>query len=255
MKLISWNVNGIRSVSGKGFGEWMKKTKPDILCVQEIKAFREQLEPELHSPPGYFSYWASAEKPGYSGCAVFTKVEPLRVEVGMGWQPGDSEGRVLQVEYEDFLLLNAYFPNSQRDHARLDYKLEFCRRMHSFIKEASKKKPVVLCGDFNVAHREIDLKNPKSNAKTAGFLPEERAWMESFLADGTMIDAFRHFNPEPGHYTWWSYRPGVREKNIGWRIDYFCVSAGLKARLKHAAHLPEVMGSDHCPVVLELKPR
>jgi len=178
---------------------------------------------------------------------------PLSVQTGIGIPEIDDEGRVLVAEYPDFTLVNAYFPNSQREHTRLDYKLEFCKQMFKFLEKMRKKgKHVVLCGDFNIAHNEIDLKNPKSNQKNAGFLPEERAWMTEFL-NGGYIDTFRHFEKGPGHYTWWSYRPGVRAKNIGWRLDYFCTNREHEDRLKAARHQPEALGSDHCPVVLDLK--
>lgn len=253
MKLVSWNVNGIRAAGRIHFGKWFEDEKADIVCVQETKANPEQLTEELLHPCGYHSYWHSAQKAGYSGVAIYSKKEPLRVQMGIGHPEIDLEGRVLLAEYPGFVLLNAYFPNSQRDHARLDYKLSFCAKMLEFCENLrAQGKQVVLCGDFNIAHREIDLKNPKTNKDNAGFLPEERAWMDQFLSAG-YVDTFRNFNPDPGHYTWWSYRPGVREKNIGWRIDYFVVNQEMKDQLKQALHQPSVKGSDHCPVVLQLK--
>lgn len=252
MRLFSWNVNGIRSVHGKGFENWVKKEAPDILCLQEIKAHPEQLEEAVVHPAGYHSAWFPAEKRGYSGTAVFTKHEPKEVTYGLGVPEFDREGRALVVDFGTFTLINAYFPNSQRDHARLPYKLAFCEKMHEYTDALrAKGKHVIVCGDFNIAHKEIDLKNPKSNQKNAGFLPEERAWMDKYLSAG-YIDTFRNFNADPGHYTWWSYRPGVREKNIGWRIDYFIANPEFKDRLKHATHHPQIQGSDHCPIELNL---
>lgn len=253
MKILSWNVNGIRSAERKGFLNWFEKEAPDIVCVQETKVQPEQLEESLLNPLGYHAAWHSAKKRGYSGVATFSKCEPRAVREGIGDAAIDDEGRVLQSEFAAFTLLNAYFPNSQRDHARLDYKLRFCKKIFSLLETLrSKGRNVVVCGDFNIAHRPIDLRNPKQNENNAGFLPEERAWMDEFVAHD-YVDTFRHFCAEPGHYTWWSYRPGVREKNIGWRIDYFFVNPEFKDRLRSAYHQPEVRGSDHCPVGLELK--
>lgn len=254
MKLISWNVNGIRAVQRSGFLEWFAGQKADVVCLQEIKANLEQLDPELHHPLGYHSFWHSAEKPGYSGVAVYSKAEPLKVTEGIGIPEIDREGRVLVAEYPGFTLLNCYFPNSQRDHARLGYKLQFCDAILNYSNDLrSRGKHVVMCGDFNIAHQPIDLKNPKSNEKNAGYLPEERAWMTQFIAAG-YSDIFREMLPEePGHYTWWSYRPGVREKNVGWRLDYHFVNQELRDRVLDASHQPQVKGSDHCPVVLKLR--
>jgi exodeoxyribonuclease-3 len=253
MKLISWNVNGIRAAQKGGFQQWFADQAADIVCIQESKARPEQLDEASLHPQGYHSYWHSAEKPGYSGVAIYSKSEPLDVKNGIGVPEIDREGRVIIAEYKDLTVINSYFPNSQRDHARLDYKLMFCSKMLEFCESLRKQgKQVALCGDFNIAHRAIDLKNPKSNENNAGFLPEERAWMDQFTGHG-YIDTFRHFNQEPGHYTWWSYRPGVREKNIGWRLDYFVVNPEWKDRLKSMEHQPHVRGSDHCPVRLVLK--
>lgn len=253
MKLASWNVNGIRACSRGGFLNWMKDEKADIVCLQEIKARPEQLEEEFRNPLKYHAYWNPAEKAGYSGVAVFSKKEPESVQYGLGDKEIDREGRVLLLKYKDFTLVNSYFPNSQRDHARLPYKLSFCQKFHKKVESLRKKgENVILCGDFNIAHNEIDLKNPKSNKKNAGFLPEERAWMDQFLKAG-YTDVFRHFVKDPDHYTWWSYRPGVREKNVGWRIDYFIANEEFNGRLKSAQHRNEVFGSDHCPVVMNLK--
>ncbi len=251
MKLISWNVNGIRAAGRARFVDWFETEKADVVCIQETKAHPDQLTEELLHPSRYHSFWHSAQKAGYSGVCIYSKIEPLRVQVGIGIPEIDQEGRVLISEYPSFLLINAYFPNSQRDHARLDYKLFFCAKILEFCKNfRDQGKNVILCGDFNIAHREIDLKNPKSNQDNAGFLPQERAWMDKFLKGG-YTDTFRHFNPNPEHYTWWSYRPGVRDKNIGWRLDYFVVNDEFNANLKNALHHPQVKGSDHCPVSLE----
>lgn len=253
MKLFTWNVNGIRSVHGKGFERWFQHEEPDVVCLQEVKAHPEQLEERVVHPEGYHSVWFPASKRGYSGVTIFTRHEPKAVELGMGDSQFDDEGRVASVDLGDFTVINAYFPNSQRDHARLDYKLAFCEAMRRKLDDfRDRGKHVVLCGDFNIAHREIDLRNPKQNVNNAGFLPQERAWMESLLQAG-YIDTFRAFNPEGGHYTWWSYRPGVREKNIGWRLDYFVCNPEFRDRLSGADHYPMVMGSDHCPVELRLK--
>lgn len=253
MKLISWNVNGIRACGKNGFLQWFEKEKADIVCLQEIKARPEQLEECYQNPVKYHAFWNPAEKPGYSGTAVFTKKEPLSVEYGLGDPEIDHEGRVLILKYPKFTLINSYFPNSQRDHARLPYKLDFCKK---FLKKAEslrkKGENLIMCADWNIAHQEIDLKNPKSNKNNAGFLPEERAWMDRFIQTG-YVDAFREFEKGGGHYTWWSYRPGVREKNVGWRLDYFMVNKEFRDQLKSASHQTKVMGSDHCPVVIELK--
>jgi exodeoxyribonuclease III len=260
-KLISWNVNGIRAAVGKGFLEWLAAQSADIVCIQETKATQDQLDFFVQTPSGYKSDWFSAVKPGYSGVATYFKTEPLAIYHGFSgslvetkdFDPLiDQEGRVQTLEFKDFFLINAYFPNSQREHTRLKFKLNFCQAMEKYCSNLSKKKGVVLCGDYNIAHQEIDLKNPKSNMNNAGFLPEERAWMDGFLKKG-FVDIFRKLEPSGGHYTWWSYRPGVREKNIGWRLDYHCISRDLESRVKSASHQPMVMGSDHCPVVLELR--
>ncbi len=253
MKLISWNVNGIRAASSKGFLEWLVDESPDVLCLQETKANIDQLDLFLHSPKGYRSYWHSAKKPGYSGVAIYTKKEPESVAMGMGIEEFDSEGRVITADFGSFVLINAYFPNSQREHERLPYKLKFCDSMLKYCEGFRKKgRKILLCGDYNIAHKEIDLKNPKTNKDNAGFLPEERAWMDKFLKAG-YVDTFRHFTKDPDQYTWWSYRPGVRERNIGWRIDYFCMNQEFVDNLKDASIHPTVFGSDHCPVSVRIK--
>ncbi len=253
MKLLSWNVNGIRAVHKNGFLRWFKSQNPDIVCLQETKAHASQLDEKLLRPLGYHSYWHSAERPGYSGVVTYARRRPLAVREGLGIREIDREGRVLVCEYRGFVLINAYFPNSQRDHSRLDYKLRFCNAMLRFLNRLRRQgKNIVLCGDYNIAHKEIDLRNPKQNRDNAGFLPQERAWMDR-LVKHEYVDCFRHFCEEPGHYTWWSYRAGVRERNIGWRLDYFVVNPELKRRLKKAYIQPKVRGSDHCPIGLELR--
>jgi exodeoxyribonuclease-3 len=252
MKIISWNVNGIRAAVRNRFLEWVKQTDADIVCVQEIKISTGELPETIVSPEGYKGFWHPAKRPGYSGVAAFVRAEPLRVDK-MGIEHFDDEGRVQVLEYPEFTLLNTYFPNSRRDHSRLGYKLEFFDAITEFcngIRGAGKH--VIICGDFNVAHEEIDIARPKQNVKSAGFLPEERAAMTRFLEHG-YIDTFRHFNKEGGNYTWWAYFFNAREKNIGWRIDYFCVNREFLPRLKQSAILCEVMGSDHCPILIEIE--
>jgi exodeoxyribonuclease-3 len=252
MKLISWNVNGIRSVYNKGFVEWFSKESPDILCLQETKADFEQFPLELRQMQDHAIFHSSAEKKGYSGVATFSRSKLLDTKK-IEKHCFDSEGRVLIHEFHDFFLLNCYFPNGQRDHNRVPFKMEFCDLVLARMNELKKIKPVIITGDFNTAHTEIDLANPKTNKKTTGFLPEERAWMDKFIGEG-YIDIFRQLHPqETGAYTWWSNRPGVRARNIGWRIDYFFITPELLPRVKSASILPLVMGSDHCPIVLELK--
>ncbi len=249
-KFISWNVNGIRAMEKKGFADIVHELDADIIALQEIKAQPDQLSEELKNLPGYKSFWYPAQRKGYAGVAIYTKKEPLQVLHGLSHDIHDGEGRVLTLEYDDFYFVTAYFPNAQHGLARLDYKLEFNRDLHRFMDELSAKKSVVLCGDLNVAHKEIDLTNPKQNQKNPGFSPEERQWMDSFLDSGYM-DTFRMFNQEPNQFTWWSYRFSARQKNIGWRIDYFCVDKKSAKRVKKATILSDIMGSDHCPVQLD----
>lgn len=255
--IISWNVNGIRAAEKKGFLEWLETEAPDILCLQETKAEKGQLPPSLTEPEfkngiKYKTWWSSAEKKGYSGTAVFSKEEPLSVE-NMGIKDFDREGRVTIAHFDKFSVISAYFPNSQDGGARLPYKLEFCAAIKEYCdKLVSGGKNIILCGDYNIAHKPIDLANPKSNEKNPGYLPEERAWMDSFTEAG-YIDTFRSFCEEPGMYSWWSYRFNAREKNIGWRIDYHCVNPGFMKQVKNSVILTDVFGSDHCPVKLELK--
>ncbi len=253
MKLLSWNVNGLRAAGRNGFLDWFEAQAADVVCVQESRATPEQLTKELLRPLGYRSYWAPAEKKGYSGVATYCKRKPLDVRVGMGSKTIDCEGRVLLTEFRRFLLVNTYFPNSQRGGVRLPYKLKFCAAMLRMLNRYRRAgKPIILCGDTNIAHRPIDLANPKQNERNAGYLPEERAWMTRFARHG-YVDTFRHFCDEPGHYTFWSQRMNVRQRNIGWRLDYFWVSEELVPKLRSATIQPQVMGSDHCPVGLELK--
>lgn len=249
-KLISWNVNGIRAVEKKGFHDIVAALDPDILALQETKAHPGQLNPSLRDIDGYASYWSSAVKKGYSGVAIYSRTEPLAVVEGIGIAEYDSEGRVLTLEFDDFFLVNAYFPNAQPGLVRIDYKIDFNRALQRYAEGLAKKKSVVLCGDFNVAHRPIDLANPRANEQNPGYSEQERAWMDEFIRDG-WVDTFRKFNQEPEQYTWWSYRFNARARNIGWRIDYFCVDRASEKRVMGAAILPEIMGSDHCPVTLD----
>ncbi|WP_409270277.1 exodeoxyribonuclease III [Neobacillus sp. SCS-31] len=250
MKLVSWNVNGIRACVNKGFLDYFREVDADIFCLQETKCQDGQIVLELE---GYHQYWNYAEKKGYSGTAVFTKRQPLSVRYGLGSSDSEPEGRVITLEYEDFFLVNVYTPNSQRDLARLSYRLEWEDSIKSHLLTLEAEKPVILCGDLNVAHSWIDLKNPKSNVGNSGFTDEERAKMTELLEAG-FIDSYRYFYPDrEGAYTWWSYMSKVRERNIGWRIDYFIISKKLEERLKDAHIDCFIMGSDHCPVILELK--
>jgi exodeoxyribonuclease III len=251
-RFISWNVNGIRAVEKKGFISILNDLDADIIGIQETKAQPDQLSDQLKNIPGYFSYWHSAERKGYSGVAVYSRQEPLKVITGLDIPEFDAEGRVLTLEFETFFFVNIYFPNSGNELKRLDYKLKFNQSLHTFCQNLSTKKSVIICGDYNVAHKEIDLKNPKNNVKNAGFTPEERAWMDSFIDSG-FVDTFRMFNQDPGQYSWWSYRFNSRAKNVGWRIDYFCIDAESSAQVKDASILQEVMGSDHCPVQIEFQ--
>jgi len=251
MKLISWNVNGIRAVYKKGFPEWITKELPDILCLQETKASFDQFPIELTKLPNYQIFYSSAIKKGYSGVSTFSREKILDTKK-FEKEVYDCEGRVLIHELKDFFLLNCYFPNGSRDHGRVPFKMKFCDDILEKINQLQEIKPVIITGDFNTAHSEIDLANPKSNIKTTGFLPLERAWMDKFISHG-WVDIYRHLNPDrAGAYTWWSNRPTVRERNIGWRIDYFFMSPSLVKFVKRAEILPSVLGSDHCPVLLEL---
>lgn len=250
MKFISWNVNGIRACMTKGFMDFFNEVDADIFCLQETKLQAGQIEMNLE---GYHQYWNYAEKKGYSGTAIFTKKEPISVAYGIGIEEHDKEGRVITLEFDDFYFITVYTPNSQTELARLDYRMTWEDDFKKYLKKLEEKKPVVFCGDLNVAHKEIDLKNPKTNRKNAGFTDEERAKFSELVNDG-FIDTFRYFYPDmEGIYSWWSYRFKAREKNAGWRIDYFMVSTSLKDRLESAKIHTEIYGSDHCPVELVLK--
>ena len=249
-KMISWNVNGLRACLGKGFLEYLKETDADIFCIQESKLQEGQVELEL---PGYHQYWNYAEKKGYSGTAMFTKEEPVSVAYGLGIEEHDHEGRVITAEFPEYYVVTCYTPNSQDGLKRLDYRMQWEDAFRAYLKALETKKPVIFCGDLNVAHQEIDLKNPKTNRKNAGFSDEERAKFTELLEAG-FVDTFRYFYPDQeGIYSWWSYRFSARAKNAGWRIDYFCVSESLKDRLVDAKIHTEVMGSDHCPVELDIQ--
>ena len=250
MKLISWNVNGIRACLKKGFEEFFKDINADIFCIQETKCQEGQVELEFE---GYKSYWNSAEKKGYSGTAIFTKKNPLNVSYGIGISEHDKEGRVITLEFDNFFMVNNYTPNSKRELERLDYRMEWEEEIRNYLLDLNKEKPVIMCGDLNVAHEEIDLKNPKTNRRNAGFTDEERNKMTKLLESG-FTDTFRALYPDKeDSYSWWSYMGRAREKNIGWRIDYFIVSNDISKKIKEAKIYPEIMGSDHCPVGLEIK--
>ncbi len=250
MQFVSWNVNGIRSVIKKGFMEFIEQNNPDILCLQETRALPEQVPVPMD---GYHAFWNPAEKKGYSGTAIFSRREPIKVLYGMNHPKHDSEGRLLTLEFEDFFLVNVYTPNSQRGLERLSYRTqEWEVDFLQFLKDLEKHKPVIFCGDLNVAHKPIDLANPKGNECNAGFTIEEREGFDRIIESG-FIDTFREFTQEGGHYTWWSYFGKAREKNIGWRIDYFCISPALRPRLQSSEIFPEVMGSDHCPIQMVLE--
>ena len=256
MKIISWNVNGIRAVLKKGFLDFMDEYDPDIICIQETKAHKEQVELELDKYP--YKYWNSAEKKGYSSTAIFSKIKPIATIYDMDIEKHDNEGRVITLEFKDYYLVTVYTPNSKRDLSRLPYRQhEWDVDFLAFVKSLEKNKLVIFCGDLNVAHTELDLSNPGSNKTTksrpgnAGFTDEERASFDNIINAG-FIDTFREYHEGNGHYSWWSYMAGARDRNVGWRIDYFCISSSLKSSMSNAYILPQVMGSDHCPVVLEI---
>ena len=253
VRILSWNVNGIRAAYKKGLLNWFSKEKPEILCVQETKAMKEQLPDDLINVDGYTSYFSSAERKGYSGTATYTKINPAEVKNGIGVKKFDSEGRFLVTDFSDFILFNIYFPNGKAKIDRLQYKMDFYEAFRKHLKKLLKQdKKIVVCGDVNTAHKEIDLARPKANEKISGFLPQEREWIDKLLKAG-FIDTLRVFNQKPEQYTWWDMMTRARERNVGWRIDYFFISENLRDNLKNAFILPEVMGSDHCPVGIELK--
>jgi exodeoxyribonuclease III len=255
IKLISWNVNGLRAVIKKGFLDWMDEEKPDILCLQETKAHPEQLPREVVDHKPYFSYWdSSTVKKGYSGVAIYSKIEPIRVETGLGIDRFDGEGRVVMAEFPEFVLFNVYFPNGKKDSERLNFKLEFYEAFLKKIDTLKKKgKKIIFCGDVNTAHKAIDLARPEANAEISGFLPIERKWIDRVIEHG-YLDSLREFHPDqPGLYTWWDLKSGARARNVGWRIDYFFVQQELRKHLAKASILKEVPGSDHCPALIELR--
>ena len=252
-RILSWNVNGIRAVYKKGFLDWLKEAAPHIMCVQETKAQKEQLPQELIEVPGYRSYFTSPERKGYSGVALYTREEPQSVLHGFGIERFDQEGRVLIADYGCFTLFNIYFPNGKASKERLRFKMEFYDGFLEYANRLkSEGKSIVVCGDVNTAHKEIDLARPKENEKVSGFLPEERAWIDRFIASG-FVDTFRKFNSEPGQYTWWDYKTRARERNIGWRLDYFFVSDDFMNKVISSFILPDVIGSDHCPIGIDVE--
>lgn len=253
MRIITYNVNGIRAAINKGFLDWLKSAAPDVLCLQEVKATPDQIDLPALEALGYKHYWHPAQKKGYSGVAILTKLEPREVSYGCGISRYDEEGRVIRADFGDLSVMSVYHPSGSSGELRQDFKMKWLSDFQDYVHQLKQSYPnLVLCGDFNICHRPIDIHNPKSNANTSGFLPEEREWMEQFINTG-FIDTFRHFNQEPHHYSWWSYRAGARGKNLGWRIDYNMAAQCLELRLKRAVILPDAVHSDHCPVLLELE--
>ncbi|MGD9129214.1 MAG: exodeoxyribonuclease III [Candidatus Woesebacteria bacterium] len=253
IKLLSWNVNGLRAVYKKGFLNFLKKEKPDILCLQETKAQDSQLGFDFKEIPGYQVFFSSAKKKGYSGVATYTRIKPKAIDFSLGIERFDQEGRVIKADFASFILFNVYFPNGKLSKERLQYKMDFYAVFLKIVKSLKKQgKKIIVCGDVNTAHKAIDLARPKENKKISGFLPKERAWIDKFLAAG-FLDTFRVFNQEPDHYTWWSMRTRARKRNVGWRIDYFFIDKSLKKQLDSAFILNEVMGSDHCPIGIKFK--
>jgi len=252
MKIISYNVNGIRAALKKDFTAWLKEEQADIICLQETKANKEQVDINEIEVLGYQTYWFSAEKKGYSGVAIFTKITPDQIVYGMGIDKYDKEGRMIRADFGDITLINSYFPSGTTGDIRQDFKEDYLSDIQSFIDQTKLERPnIILCGDFNICHTDIDIHNPKKQQKTSGFLPHERQWVSDFLNSG-FIDSFRLFNKEPHHYSWWSYRAGSRPKNLGWRIDYHMVSKTLESRIKSADILSTIVHSDHCPIRLEI---
>jgi exodeoxyribonuclease-3 len=253
MKLISYNLNGLRSAIRKGFIDWLQSSNPDIVCLQEIKASESDIDVAALHALGYHTYWFSAQKKGYSGVAVFTKIEPIMVSYGHAREQSDFEGRVIRLDFADFSLINAYFPSGTSGELRQTYKYQWLDDFFEDMNTLRQTQPnLVVCGDYNICHKPIDIHDPVSNKKSSGFLPEERAWMDKWFESG-FVDTFRHFNDAPHQYSWWSTRAASRERNKGWRIDYISVSEPMKERLKHAAILPDVVHSDHCPVLVDFE--
>lgn len=251
-KIITYNVNGIRSAISKGLVEWLKAADPDVICFQEIKADPSQVDLTPIENLGYKHYWYPAQKKGYSGVAIFTKIEPTHVEYGCGMDKYDFEGRVLRVDFGDISVMSVYHPSGSSGEARQAFKFEWLADFRQYIDKLKiERQKLIICGDYNICHQPIDIHNPKSNANSSGFLPEEREWIDDFMKSG-FVDSFRHFNKEPHNYTWWSFRSGARGKNLGWRIDYNLVSSNLAPAMKRAMILPEAKHSDHCPAVLEI---
>lgn len=253
MKIISYNVNGIRAAMNKGFVEWLKQENPDIIGIQELKADISQIDPSVFTDLGYELYWFSAVKKGYSGVAIFSKIKPKSVKIGMDLGKYDDEGRLIQADFDNFSFLSAYFPSGTTGDIRQDFKYDFLDDIYGYMQDLRRDHPnLILSGDYNICHKPIDIHNPVSNKNSSGFLPEERAWMDKFTESG-FIDTFRHFNKEPHNYSWWSYRAGARAKNLGWRIDYHMATEPLQNKLKSGVILPNVVHSDHCPIVLEIE--
>lgn len=252
MKIVTYNVNGIRAAMSKGLIDWISQVSPDVLCVQEIKANPEQVGVFEFEELGYHHYWYPAQKKGYSGVAIFTKQKPKHIEYGCGIKEYDDEGRILRIDFEEFSVMSVYHPSGSSGDLRQAFKMEWLGAFLNYINQLKAIYPkLVICGDFNICHKAIDIHNPKSNANTSGFLPEEREWMEQFINSG-FVDSFRYFNQEPHQYSWWSYRVGSRAKNLGWRIDYNFVTDNLKNRISRSVILPSAIHSDHCPVLLEM---
>lgn len=252
MKIITYNLNGIRAAMSKGLIDWIRQVSPDVFCVQEIKANPDQVGVIEFEELGYHHYWYPAQKKGYSGVAIFTKQKPKHIEYGCGIKEYDDEGRILRIDFEEFSVMSVYHPSGSSGDLRQAFKMQWLADFFNYINQLKATYPnLVICGDFNICHKAIDIHNPKSNANTSGFLPEEREWMEQFINSG-FIDTFRYFNKEPHQYTWWSYRAGSRAKNLGWRIDYNFVTENLKNRISRSVILPSAIHSDHCPVLLEM---
>ena len=252
MKIITYNLNGIRAAMSKGLIDWISQVSPDVLCVQEIKANPDQVGVFEFEELGYHHYWYPAQKKGYSGVAIFTKQKPKHIEYGCGIKEYDDEGRILRIDFEEFSVMSVYHPSGSSGYLRQAFKMEWLGAFLNYINQLKATYPkLVICGDFNICHKAIDIHNPKSNANTSGFLPEEREWMEQFINSG-FVDSFRYFNQEPHQYSWWSYRAGSRAKNLGWRIDYNFVTDNLKNRISRSVILPSAIHSDHCPVLLEM---